>query len=187
MRKGLLQLVNTGSAGLSLRPEMFWLICLWLAHLFCLAMRAVCIIRNTPDHTRTSFSTLVFTPHWVENINWRQSVPRLRGLEEGLGSESWLSSQEVLFLTALHKHWKRDPKKMSQTHYFHCKQADIHILYCSLSRFLSYVSPLSLSLWQTAIYFPRGAHSMPECAIQKNQVLTYADQLPQLLNAGLLL
>lgn len=116
---------------------------------------------------RTSFSTLVFTPHWVENINWRQSVPRLRGLEEGLGSESWLSSQEVLFLTALHKHWKRDPKKMSQTHYFHCKHADIHILYCSLSRFLSYVSPLSL--WQTAIYFPRGAYGVPECAIQKTK------------------
>lgn len=89
-------------------------------------------------HTHTSSSALVFTRRWVENINWRQSAPRLRGLEEGLGSESWLSSQEVLFLTTLHKHWKRDPKKMSQTHYFHCKQADIHIFYCSLSLFLSY-------------------------------------------------
>lgn len=102
----------------------------------------------------TSFSTLVFTRHWVENINWRQSVPRLRGLEEGLGLESWLSSQEVLFLTALHKHWKRDPKKMSQTHYFHCKHVDIHILYCSLSPFLLYVT--LLFLWQTDIYFPKG-------------------------------
>lgn len=26
-------------------------------------------------------------------------------------SESWLSSQEVLFLAALRKHWKRDPEK----------------------------------------------------------------------------
>lgn len=91
----------------------------------------------------TSFSTLVFTRPWVENINWRQSVLRLQGLEEGLGSESWLSSQEVLFLTALHKHWKRDPKKMSQTHYFHCKYADIHIILLPLSISLIRVSSLS--------------------------------------------
>lgn len=36
---------------------------------------------------------------------------RLWGLEEGSSSESWLSSQEALFLTALHKHWKRDAKE----------------------------------------------------------------------------
>lgn len=114
------------------------------------------IIWNTPMHMHTSFSTLVFTRHWVENINWRQSVPRLQGLEEGLGSESWLSSQEVLFLTALHKHWKRDPKKMSQTHYFHCKHADIHILYCSLSLSISLISVSSLSRSEGYIFSQRG-------------------------------
>lgn len=107
-------------------------------------------------HTHTSFSALVFTRRWVENINWRQSAPRLRGLEEGLGSESWLSSQEVLFLTTLHKHWKRDPKKMSQTHYFHCKHTDIHILLLPLSvSLIQYV--LRLFLGQKAICFPKGA------------------------------
>ena len=112
---------------------MFWLICPGLARL---ALPLFCVYLKTRPCTRTAvFLRSCLRRRWVENINWRQSVPRLRGLEEGLGSESWLSSQEVLFLTALHKHWKRDPKKMSQTHYFHCKHADIHILYGSLSLF----------------------------------------------------
>lgn len=117
---------------------MSWLISpsLVCLHVFVLCVCVcVCVIWNTPLHTHTSFSTLVFTQHWVENINWRQSVPRLQGLEEGLGSESWLSFQEVLFLTTLHKHWKRDPKKMTQTHYFHCKHTDVHILYWTHSHF----------------------------------------------------
>lgn len=58
-----------------------------------------------------AYQALVFTRHLVENINWRQSIPRLWGLEKGSSLESWLSSQEVLFLTTLHKHWKRDPEK----------------------------------------------------------------------------
>lgn len=40
-----------------------------------------------------------------------------------LGLESWLSFQEVFFLSPLYKQWKRDLKKMSQTHCFHCKHA----------------------------------------------------------------
>lgn len=107
----------------------------------------------------------MFTRRWVENINWRQSVPRLRGLELGLDSESWLSSQEVLFLTTLHKHWKRDPKKMSQTHYFHCKHADIHILYRSLSLFLSCVSPLCSGRRLCRIFL----YSTSQCVIQEKK------------------
>lgn len=116
---------------------MFWLICLWLVCSPAFVLQ-VWIIWNTPlpvllhTHTHTSSSVLVFARCWVENINWRQSVPRLRGLEWGLDSESWLSSQEVLLLTTLHKHWKRDPKKMSQTHYFHCKHTDIYCSHFSL-------------------------------------------------------
>lgn len=80
---------------------MFWLVCLWV----------VCLPVPTTRQAHSSFSTLVFTRHLVENINWRRSIPRLWGLEEGSSSETWLSSQEVLFLTTLHKHWKRDLKK----------------------------------------------------------------------------
>lgn len=113
------------------------------------------------------FQDSVFTRRWVENKNWRQSVPRLRGSEKGLGSESWLCSQEVLFLTALYKHWKRDPKKMSQTHYFHCKHTDIYILYCSLSPLLSY-GTFSFS---GRGGFHKEVHCIPETA----------DRLPQCL------
>lgn len=65
---------------------MFWLICLWLVCSPAFVLQ-VWIIWNTPlpvllhTHTHTSSSVLVFTRCWVENINWRQSVPRLRGLE----------------------------------------------------------------------------------------------------------
>lgn len=87
-------------------------------------------IENTPPpHAYPSLGSCI-TWHSLEKLNWRQSIRRLWGLEEGSSSESWLSSQEVLFLTALHKHWKRDAKKGSQTHYFHCK----HLLYCPAFR-----------------------------------------------------
>lgn len=102
------------------------------------------IILNTPIHTVSlplslSCPFYVFLSH-THTHDYKQYggeklgdiSPRLRGLDEGSGSESWLSSQEVLFLTTLHKHWKRDSKKknkkMSQTHYFHCKHTDLHIL-----------------------------------------------------------
>lgn len=85
-------------------------------------MRA--FIRNTPVRSRahSRFSTPVFTRRRVENINWRQSIstsssadspppPLLCGAwKRAEASESWLSSQEVLFLAALRKHWKRDPE-----------------------------------------------------------------------------
>lgn len=149
--------------------EMFWLICPRLVRLPALPF----VLRVSETHpctcTAVFLHSTLFTRRWVENINWRQSVPRLRGLEEGLGSESWLSSQEVLFLTALHKHWKRDPKKMSQTHYFHCKHADIHILYGSLSRFR--VSSVSRAEG-LHIFSTRYTVSL----IQKS-FLTYADQI----------
>lgn len=68
-------------------------------------------IENTPPpHAYPSLGSCI-TWHSLEKLNWRQSIRRLWGLEEGSSSESWLSSQEVLFLTALHKHWKRDAKK----------------------------------------------------------------------------
>lgn len=44
-------------------------------------------------------------------------------LGSDLDLETWLSFQEVLFLSSLYKQWKRDLKKMSQTHCFHCKHA----------------------------------------------------------------
>lgn len=81
----------------------------------------VCLYVLCADYLKTppqpvSLSTCLHH-NWVESTNWRQSVPRLSSLEWGLDSESWLSSQEVLFLTTLHKHWKRDPwKKRKKIH-----------------------------------------------------------------------
>lgn len=126
-----------------------------MAHLSAISLPACfcfvcCVLSVTHPCTCTCTRIPALLPLCLRSSGWKTQIgdrafPVCGGLEEGLGSESWLSSQEVLFLTALHKHWKRDPKKMSPTHYFHCKQADIHILYCSLSSFLSYVSSLSLA------------------------------------------
>lgn len=148
---------------------MFWLICLWLVCSPAFVLQ-VWIIWNTPlpvllhTHTHTSSSVLVFTRRWVENINWRQSVPRLRGLEWGLDSESWLSSQEVLLLTTLHKHWKRDPKKMSQTHYFHCKHTDIHTdiysSHFSLSRIYVFPEQKASHVWSVRTRNPTYAYKL---------------------------
>lgn len=51
----------------------------------------------------------------------------VKTLDFDLGLESWLSSQEVLFLSFFYKQWKRDLKNMSQTHYFHCKHCAVSI------------------------------------------------------------
>lgn len=107
--KGLRAALNTRTPGIP-SGQMFWLIwppVLCLHILFCM-----CALSKTPPlHMHTRLWAHVLHGTGWKNRNWRQSVCRLWGLEEGSSSESWLSSQEVLFLTALHKHWKRDAKK----------------------------------------------------------------------------
>lgn len=100
--------------------QMFWLIC----------PPVLCPRPHPHPHMHSTSLCSCITWHSLDKPNWRERICRLWSLEEGSSSESWLSSQEALFLTALCKHWKRDAKKMSQTHYFHCK----HLLYCPVFR-----------------------------------------------------
>ncbi len=56
--------------------------------------------------------------------------PRLQicqKLDFDLGLESWLSFQEVLFLSFFYKQWKRDLKNMFPDSLFHCKHCAVYI------------------------------------------------------------
>lgn len=157
---------------------MFWLICPWAACLpACLCfVCCVCYLKQTYTRAHAHhFSTLVFTQHWVENINWRQSVPRLQGLEESLGSESWLSSQEVLFLTTLHKHWtqRKCPRLTIST-----VNTQTYTYSTAPSLFLSYVSLCPLR--QKAIYFPQRYLQNDRVCSPENHI--YADLCTLFLN-----
>lgn len=92
--------------------------------------------------SRSIVDTTVFV--WVcrrvENVS---SFYRfVKTLDFDLGLESWLSSQEVLFLSFFYKQWKRDLKNMSQTHYFHCKHS---VLFPSTAVAFGWVCPRPFS------------------------------------------
>ena len=84
---------------------------------------------------------------WVENINWRQSVLRLEGLDGVWARKAGFPLRKCCSSPPLRKQWKRDPKKMSPTHYFHCKHTHTHThTHARPCRFLFFFRPFFLSL-----------------------------------------